>query len=209
MFFSNICQAINLIGNEKFIDNAINIELNDDANFFLYELDYFENSSIPRNHFTLIYEEGLKPTGLLARGVKGLSISKTEYNSCGDNVSPEFILGLKKATHTYLVVLASNWELDCKFYDTEQLNYNHKVEIKNQLDRGGAQHYILHCIASNSGLEKKISIKVFSNGKTIIKGEWKCVKHFLSILSEEAQACEPFSLSKIMRKYLDIRFFFK
>lgn len=93
MFYNKISQAIDSIGNRKFVDGKIDVELNDDANFFLMELDRFKCSLVPHRLFERIYIEDraavLGPDrGLMAAGVTGLSLKQTDFTSIGDEVNP-------------------------------------------------------------------------------------------------------------------------
>jgi len=204
MFCNNIYQEINSIGSRKFENDKLYIELNHNANFFLMELDSFANSLIPGNLFDHIYIEKraiiLGPhRGLSDLRVKGLRLKKTEFNSIGNEVKPEFLLALKKSTRAYLTALASNWEV-CT--DTDQLDDACFVIVENKFEGMGAPHCILEKIAENRGFENKIKV-LGDTPDTFISGRWGDLKHFSHILKEEAMGeKEPPSLTQIVCRHI-------
>ncbi len=201
-YFNTISHAIELIGNETFKNNEISIKLDNDASFFLNELDNRDWFSKPQINFDRIYDQS---------GVVGLKFKKTQFNSIGDQVNPEFLQTLKKASLAYLTALASNWRVSTN----EEINHVQEFEMQvsdresDPQDRGitrekielndnmGPVHCILAGINRTWGLKDEIRIFGYNTSDKII-GKWEDVKQFYEILRVEASGVTLLPLSTLI-----------
>jgi len=145
--------------------------------------------------------------------IKDVRIAKTDYTSIGDEVNPEFLSVLKKATLAYLTVLASKWKLkELDFYDKHydfkpsevealQKRFNEEVEIKKLCrendNKMRAPHCVLDRIAWNCHFRQQI---VISGCK--IYSKWEYLEQFSNILRMESLNCNPLHLSIIASRYI-------
>ncbi len=205
-YFNTISHAIDRIGNETFKNDEISIHLPGDACFFLRELDGRDWFTNPGIGFRNIIDPTRHIPGLCSTGVIGLKFKKTDLNSTDDQVKPEFLETLKKASLAYLTALASDWKV-CTNQEvnmTKNSNRNYPQDTKGIVRKGpeseykmGAVHCILYEIAKAWGLDKKID---FSCGYYVL-GKWEYLKQFHEILKIEASGETLLSLStKICRQ---------
>ncbi len=208
MFIGNLNQAIDTISESKFIEDKIILELNDEANFFLYDSIWDS-----QKNFRAVYGATGHIKGLVSSGMKGISIKKNSSNSNGDDINPEFVAKLKNITNCYVNCLAMNWvEVEKKaksIFIDELLNVNHKdsdttftfVNKCKEAEKISTPHCNLGSIVNLYKLSSKIKISGTNNG-VYIKGEKCDLLQFSNALRWEAlNANDLSSIRAIMCSY--------
>lgn len=175
MFVSKIFDAIDRLGTQPFEKGNLDIKFDTPIGFFLFELNNFDENSMPKNQFRWIKD----------KNCAWVTIKQTESNSIqldGTNseyLSPKFLATLKKTTLAFLDALASNWK-ECS--EVSELTH-YKVEHTFKLDP--AAHGVLYDITKHWHLEKQLKI-TGDSPQAFIEGKRENVEKFLKILKNEA-----------------------
>lgn len=190
-FFENVITGIEKLGGGTFgKDGIMEIHLNQDACFFLDDLDNFSGLLTPKNNFTKIFNYS-DHVQLVYTGTIGLSFKKTNDNSIGDRVNPEFINALKKSSLAYInILLTANWKQSTAKTRKIVLKSLKKQDdpniicVENLFKNMGNTYTIISQI-KKAREDIDIEIEGTTSGNVFLVGEDKNIADFCTALNEE------------------------
>jgi hypothetical protein len=195
-FVKSVFAVIDAIEQKRFVDDKIEIFVGKGISFFLAELDDARNPAF---------------CGLLTRNIysnKGvLWLPKTDSNSVGNQVDPQFIQELKASTIAYCTLLSCGWQETDESWPKEHFNLksdtlqtiNSKVEIKGPSDS------ILKVLAEKYNLENRIHV-LGCISQNYICGEKKDIAHFLNIFKSESSQDATYKLLQLAKLDVECTF---
>jgi hypothetical protein len=213
-FVSKLSDTIDHFKGEKFYNNSITLQLQE-GELSKYEFLSIEDTDplarvakILNRVCSWFYDPNRKQDVIYCSHPYRIRLEKTDYNSIDEQVNPEFLDAMKKATISYFKYLASSWE-EIPWHDVPtQVNPSITWITKNTSSDSDSN--ALNMIAYEKGFKNMKNpivshgLKKFNSSPDVVylQGELEHLQRFFDVIRKEAGEQKEQSLFQIVAKYI-------
>jgi hypothetical protein len=209
MYIEKVFQFIDSMAERSFVDEKM--DLQDDVVFFLERLNSLKGHFTTDMPFEEIRGAWTSSNGRRCCKIIGLSLKKTDWNSCGNLLSPKFIEFLKATTRIYLTSLSCRWE------DVADISQIRDYFSRNSGREGPDFVVIYNKFHSYDTLQEiakvhKLLGRVDFLGDTTGRGSYvggdsESLQRFIKILKEESPMPMAYELLKVAKTDINCNFY--